>query len=140
MKLILSKKEEFSYGLEFISELVGVSSIDVLSKTRARDIMIARHFLRYYLRTRCSFTFEEIGKLTLCNHATVIHSVRYVEDVAQFDKLYALYKDSIDRGVLKTNSDIRVGISRILKARRSNEFKCNALISLLNEKLNEQSV
>ena len=77
--------------------------------------------------------------MTGCNHATVIHSVKYIEECAAYDKLYSLYKDSIDRGVLKTNSDIRMGIKRILNANRSNEFKCNALISLLNERISEKS-
>lgn len=139
MEIVLTKEQELDYGLDFISELIGVSSIDIMGKTRLRDAVIARHFLRYYLKKKCYFTYSEIGRMTGCNHATVIHSVRYIDEVTEYDKLYRLYKDSIDRGVLKTNSDIRVGISRILGARRSNEFKCNALISLLNERISEKT-
>ncbi len=139
MEIVLTKRQELDYGLEFISELVGVSSLDIMGKTRLRDVVVARHFLRYYLKRKCYFSYSEIGRMTNCNHATVIHSVKYVEDSAEYDKLYRLYKDSVDRGVLKTNSNIRVGISRILNARRSNEFKCNALISLLNETVSERT-
>ena len=135
MQIVLSKEQELDYALEFISDLIGVSSIDIMGKTRIRDAVIARHFLRYYLKNKCLFSFSEIGRMTGCNHATVIHSVKYVEDCAPYDRLYSLYKDSVDKGILKTNSDIRVGISRILASRRSNEFKCNALISLLNERI-----
>ncbi|BAQ92977.1 chromosomal replication initiation protein [uncultured Mediterranean phage uvMED] len=137
MEIILTKNEELDYALDFISELIGVSTIDIMGKTRIRDAVIARHFLRYYLKEKCQFTYSEIGRMTGCNHATVIHSVTYINECADYDKLYRLYKDSIDNGILKTNSDIRVGISRILNARRSNEFKCNALISLLNERISK---
>ena len=137
--MILTKKEELDYALEFISDLIGVASIDIMGKTRLRDAVIARHFLRYYLKNKCFFTYSEIGRMTGCNHATIIHSVKYVEECAPYDKLYSLYKESVDNGILRTNSDIRTGISRILNARRSNEFKCNALISLLNERISKQA-
>ena len=139
MEMILTKKEELDYALEFISDLIGVASIDIMGKTRLRDAVIARHFLRYYLKNKCFFTYSEIGRMTGCNHATIIHSVKYVEECAPYDKLYSLYKESVDNGILRTNSDIRTGISRILNARRSNEFKCNALISLLNERISKQA-
>ena len=137
MNQVLTRREEFDNALSFVSDLVGVASIDIMSKTRIRDVVIGRHLLRYYLKKRCLFSYSEIGRLSSCNHASVIHSVKYIEECAQYDKLYSLYKDSIDRGVLKTNSDIRQEISRILNARRSSEFKCNALISLFNERLRE---
>tara|TARA_X000001382_G_scaffold101953_2_gene76658 strand:- start:1077 stop:1499 length:423 start_codon:yes stop_codon:yes gene_type:complete len=135
MQIVLSKDQELDYAIQFVSDLIGVSPIDIMGKTRVRDAVISRHFLRYYLKNKCFFTFSEIGRMTGCNHATVIHSVKYVEENAPYDRLYSLYKDSLDKGILKTNSDIRVSISRILNTRRSNEFKCNALISLLNERI-----
>ena len=139
MDIILTKRQELDNAVDFVSELVGVAGIDIMGKTRIRDAVIGRHLVRYYLFKKCFFTYSEIGRMTGCNHATVIHSVKYIEECAAYDKLYSLYKDSIDRGVLKTNSDIRMGIKRILNANRSNEFKCNALISLLNERISEKS-
>tara|TARA_R100000541_G_scaffold49989_1_gene57173 strand:- start:1208 stop:1627 length:420 start_codon:yes stop_codon:yes gene_type:complete len=137
MKLILSKNDEFYEGLQFVSELIGVSEQDIMSKDRFRDAVIGRHFLRYYLRDKCNFTYQSIADLMDCNHASVIHSVNYVKDCVRYDKLYSLYKHSIDSGVLKTTTNVRLGISNILSSAKNNEFKCNAIISLVNEHFSE---
>jgi len=137
MSRILSKTDEFYQGLRFISELVGVTEEAVVSKDRFRDVVIARHFLRYYLREKCNFTYQSIGDLMDCNHASVIHSVKYVNTCVKYDKLYSLYKHSIDSGVLKTTTNVRLGISSILSSAKNNEFKCNAIINLVNEHFTE---
>tara|TARA_R110002073_G_scaffold197332_2_gene356461 strand:+ start:215 stop:634 length:420 start_codon:yes stop_codon:yes gene_type:complete len=137
MKLILTKADEFGEGLQFISELVGLSEQDIMSKSRTRDAAVGRHFLRYYLRDKCNFTYQSIADLMDCNHASVIHSVNYVKECVQYDKLYSLYKHSIDSGVLKTTTDVRLGISRIVSSTKNNEFKCNAIIELVNEHFSE---
>ena len=123
---------QLNSGLDFVSHLVGVPEIDIVSKKRFRDAVIARHFLRYLLRTKFDLTYQTIGDLTNCNHASAIHSVKYINECARFDKLYSSYKESIDSGVIENHSSARTDINNILSARRNNEYKCNALISLIN--------
>lgn len=139
MSQILTKSEEFQNGLQLVSDIVGVPPERILEKTRIRDVVIARHLLRYYLRNKCLHTYPLIAKFTKCNHATAIHSVRYIEDCAEYDKLYSLYKHSIDTGVLKTNAIVRDEVTKILKASRSIEFKCNEIITLYNERIRNKS-
>lgn len=138
MGTIKTKQDEFDYALGFVSDLTKVASIDIVSKSRYRDHVVARHFLRYFLRTKSQMGFQTIADFTGSNHATVIHSVRYVEDCAKYDRVYRTYKESIDKGILSDASSFRRRIKTILNAKRVNEFKCNALIDLMNDYVRER--
>tara|TARA_R110002020_G_scaffold153128_7_gene332279 strand:+ start:283 stop:708 length:426 start_codon:yes stop_codon:yes gene_type:complete len=133
--MVMTRQEEFDNALSFVSELMGVAEIDIVSKSRDRDIAVARHFVRYYLRSKCKMTFQMIADFTNSNHATVIHSVKYVHDCSAFDKVYRLYKESIDSGILSNVTSLREKISSILRAKNCTEFKVNSLILLIKENI-----
>lgn len=139
-----SRLKRFHYALEFISELTGVSTVDITSKSRQRDCSVARHFLRYFLRTKYNMSYQSIAWFTNSNHATIIHSVRYVEECARYDKVYRMYKESVDRGVINNSYGFKEKVNIILNAKRSNEFKSNELVCLLEafvqDKLNEHNL
>jgi len=138
MGTVMTRQEEFDYALGFVSDLTKVAAIDVTSKSRYRDHVVARHFLRYFLRSKYGMNLQDIADFTKSNHATVIHSVRYVEDTSKYDRVYRTYKDSIDRGFLVDAATFRNRVNVILKAKRVNEFKCNALIDLMNSYVEEK--
>ena len=133
MKITHRNWDNLHEAIGFITNLTGVDEADMLSKSRQRDGVVAKHFLRYYLRENFNMTYEMIGNLTNCHHATVIHSLKYVKDYSLYDKTYRLYKDSIDTnvlGIIRTDREI---ITSILYKRKSNEFKCNAILALIND-------
>lgn len=121
-------------ALSFVSELTGVKEVDIMSKGRYRDNVVARHFVRYYLRKNFNMTFESIGDLTKGHHASVIHSVKYVEDYSLYDKTYRMYKESIDNRFVAKKFTTRDRIYRILSSNKNKEFKCNAILALIQEK------
>mgnify|MGYP003651561344 CR=1 FL=1 len=138
METVMTRQEEFDYALNFVSELTKIATIDITSKSRYRDHVVARHFFRYFLRSKYDMNFQTIADFTNSNHATIIHSVRYVKDCSKYDRVYRTYKESIDRGFLVDAATFRNRITVILKAKRVNEFKCNALIDLMNSYVEEK--
>lgn len=139
-----SRLKRFHHALEFVSELTGVSTVDITSKSRQRDCSVARHFLRYFLRTRYNMSYQGIAWFTNSNHATIIHSVKYVEECARYDKVYRMYKESVDKGVIYNGYGFKEKVNLILNSRRTNEFKSNELVCLLeafvDDKLKERQL
>ena len=74
-----------------------------------------------------------IGKLTQGHHASILHSIKYVEDYSLFDKTYNLYKESIDSKVLVSSVTKREEIYKILSSTKNKEFKCNAILALMKK-------
>jgi len=136
MLQLRTSRDNFVEALSFVSELTGVKEIDIMSKTRFRDFVVARHFVRYYMRKNFGMTLESIGDLTNGHHASVIHSVKYVEDYSLYDKTYKLYKESIDSRYMPSKLTTRDRVYRILSSGKNKEFKCNAVLALIRE-LNE---
>lgn len=133
MLQIRTNRDNFVEAISFVSELTGVNEIDMMSKRRVRDHVVARHFLRYYLRKNFNMTYESIGDLTNGHHASVIHSVKYVEDYSLYDRTYKLYKESIDDRFKPDKITTRDRVYRILSSNKNKEFKCNAIIALIRE-------
>ena len=132
----MQSSDAFLEAISFVSNLTGVPQIDIMKKSRERDLVVSRHFLRYYLRRNFEMTFKEVGDLTNGHHSSVIHSVRYVEDYSLFDKTYKLYKESIDARVFVQKLTPREKITKVLVSARNNEFKCNAILEIVQEIIN----
>jgi len=132
----MQSSDAFLEAISFVSNLTGVPQIDIMKKSRERNLVVSRHFLRYYLRRNFEMTFKEVGDLTNGHHSSVIHSVRYVEDYSLFDKTYKLYKESIDARVFVQKLTPREKITKVLVSTRNNEFKCNAILEIVQEIIN----
>ena len=78
-----------------------------ISISRIRDKALARHLLHYALRTKTTMTLEAIGKITRRDHATVTHSIAYIQDVANYDSYIGLLKRSIDNEIVPKIFKIR---------------------------------
>lgn len=66
----------FNHCLPVVCTFFAVKPKDVLSKSRSKKIVDARHALRYYMAKNEELTFAEIATLTNADHSSVIHSVK----------------------------------------------------------------
>lgn len=58
----------------------------IISKSRKRKPMFARHMFNHICRKRLGMTFMEIGTIVRCDHSTIISSVREFGDILSTDK------------------------------------------------------
>lgn len=130
-------------AIEFVSNLTGVPSTDILSVSREDDVIVSRHLFRYYLKMNSKMTLKEIGAATFSlnaktsRHAIAIHSVKTVNSCATYDRTYKRYKEAIDNKELDLAILPRVAISRILRRQMNNQMKCNALLELFKTEEDE---
>ena len=97
-----------------------VSPEEVLSRSRKRHIINAKHSLRYFLHTYGDLTACDIGTLTNCDHSSVLHSVKTFKIYCEYDEDFRTFK----RIVLKqTVSDTDYTVSgKIRKVIKSNSY------------------
>lgn len=67
----------------------------VLSKKRDKEIVMARQMFCSLSRKYTRSTFKLIGEFINRNHATVLHSVRKVDDLVDFDREMKYDRDTI---------------------------------------------
>lgn len=66
----------------------GVPYEAAYSKRRFREIQEFKHAFRFTLRCVTSMSLQSIGKMLNCDHATVFHSIKYVQDSILADPTY----------------------------------------------------
>ena len=76
-----------------ITDLIGeVSSVDIKSKSRKREVVMGRHMVAFMLRQHAKMAVEAIGGYIKRNHATVIYgekiAVADIETNPYASKLY----------------------------------------------------
>jgi ATPase involved in DNA replication initiation len=88
----------------FLDRLIAKASVifelrkeQIMSKSRKREIVMARQAVMYVARKRLSNKLEYIAKYFGKNHGTVIHACKQVENLTEFDddynkKVTALYR------------------------------------------------
>lgn len=143
---MISNNDKFLEAISFVSNLTGTPTRKILSKKRDIDYVVPRHFLRYYLRKIFDMKLQSIGGFTNSHHATVIHSIKFVNDYSLFDKTYRSYKNSIDdlkesdveNKLISESLRLKVEVMEIIKRKNSYDFKCNQLLNLI-QKENESS-
>jgi hypothetical protein len=73
--------------LSVVCEHTGVTRDEMISQTRAAEIVAARHafcYLAYHAIN--NHTLKEIGKVINRDHATVLHGKNKIQDFIDFDK------------------------------------------------------
>ena len=105
---------------------------------RSRMLVVSRHLIRYYLSERYHLGWSYIGRLTNCNHATVIWSCKYVEDLSTYDSAFAMYKASIKTNIYNPALSMTEKIRMILVNKHTNESKIYALVEFIQEELEER--
>ena len=58
------------------------------TKSRKREIVQSRQIAMYYLKNRTKLSLSAIGSMFLKDHATVIHSIKQVNNLSETDKCY----------------------------------------------------
>lgn len=81
--------------LSIISKNCSVSVEDILSKTRKKDIVDARHYFCAIMRKQLGYPVVAIGRYMDRDHTTVIHSVRTFDDRCSTDEGYRLVFETI---------------------------------------------
>lgn len=97
--------------IDFVCNKMDVKRESVMSETREKDIVVARCIIFYILRYVCRRPLKTIGKVFNKNHATVIHSLKTIENmIATKDAFYyALIKTSIENFDVKLFKKIKDG-------------------------------
>jgi len=127
------------YGLERMTEARqiccdywGVDPKIVFTKTRTRDVMNARHSIRYLLSTDKEFSLAEIGGLTNGDHTSVIHSKKQFLTLAEVDiDFRTLLGKMTGHKRVKTETFLRRKITNILKSQGAMDVKNDSLYRLI---------
>ncbi len=72
--------------IDAVARHTDVSREDILGKSHAKNITMARHISSYLLRKLTDMPLQQIGKFIGRHHSTVHDSVRFIEDEKQADK------------------------------------------------------
>ena len=90
--------------LSIVSETYGVSLDDMKSSSRAQNISQARNVAMYVMKKVIpNITLKEIGDYFNKNHATVIHSVKRIEESVEKDQIFKNTVNNIIREVREKN-------------------------------------
>jgi len=131
----MRKRKVTDYGKSRLDEALpmiclywGVSREEILSKTRLQNIVCAKHSLRYLLSRDSALTLSEIGSLTNCDHATVLHSIKMFERYSSQEFQFIELKAIMD-GVLtyKKFSSKNFRVSEVLNSKLSTKEKVGML-------------
>lgn len=85
---ISSIKKPISFDLiaDVIELELQVSFEQIMSKTRIREVVTARHLFNYFCRKYTNKSLNEIARHLGLNHATIIHSVKVVNNLCDTEK------------------------------------------------------
>ncbi len=84
-KVSVHAKMRLSECLPVVCSYWGVTPKQVLSKSRLRIIINARHSLRYFLMMTQDLSLCEVGALTDSDHATILHSKKTFDNLCIYD-------------------------------------------------------
>jgi chromosomal replication initiation ATPase DnaA len=124
-------KRRLKEGLSVVTRYWGVTSEDVLGRSRLRHITNARHSLRYYLCMSEDLTLSEIGLLTNGDHSSVIHSKKTFDILEEYDKDYKVMNMMFKGEIQHTfNISRKTRISEILVSGLTVQDKTEQIMEL----------
>jgi len=77
---------EWGEVLRAICEVMDMTPDQIITKSRKRRPMYARHMFNHICRKRLGMTFQHIGNINHQDHSTIISSVREFGDILLTDK------------------------------------------------------
>ena len=83
---IITTPNDWHEVLRAICQVTDQTPDQIISKSRRRKQMFARHMFNHICRKRLGMTFMEIGGIVRCDHSTIISSVREFGDILATDK------------------------------------------------------
>jgi hypothetical protein len=109
--------ERFEVAKEVCCDYWGVDSNVVFTKTRKREVVNARHSIRFMLTSEDDFSLAEIGGLTNCDHTSVIHSRKTFLNLSDCDEDFRCLYNKINVGnKIRSKALMRRKIGRILNS------------------------
>ena len=92
----MNKNKELLEILQKVCDASGIIPHDILSKTRKREVVIARQLFCYLTMTFYNYTLVQVGRFLNRDHSTVIHSVNAYTDYLQmkYKMETAIYEDA----------------------------------------------
>ena len=72
--------------MDVICEQKHIHEFEVLSKSRAKPLVMARHQITFILRKKTKMSSTFIGTLLNKDHATILHSIKLWQDLLDTDK------------------------------------------------------
>lgn len=92
----MNKNKELLEILQKVCDASGIMPHDILSKTRKREVVIARQLFCYLTMTYYNYTLVQVGRFLSRDHSTVIHSVNAYTDYLQmkYKMETAIYEDA----------------------------------------------
>lgn len=92
----MNKNEDLVYILQRVCDASGIMPHDVLSKTKKREVVIARQLFCYITIKYFNYTLKTVGNFLIRDHSTVIHSVNAYTDYLQlkYKNETAIYEDA----------------------------------------------
>jgi len=110
-----------------VSTATGVSVDDMKGKSRIREYVLARQFYCKIAKDSTAYSFRSIGAYINRDHATVIHSVKVVENVREVAKWYGYFFNGgshpMAKPILKPLEPLKVK-SEPLPRQRYNDVPC----------------
>lgn len=80
-----------------VVEITEVSLSDIKSSMRNKEIRQARQFVHYFLKKFTKLSSPGIGKVTINDHATVLHSIKVVtNDIHRDSELKEKYYEILE--------------------------------------------
>jgi len=127
--------ERFEQAKAVCCEYWNVDAKKVFTKTRQRELVNARHSIRYMLTTQNDFSLAEIGGLTQCDHTSVIHSKKVFLNLADTEHEFRVLHNKINVGnKLRSKKSMHRNINRILNSDTETEDKTDSLYKLIKNK------
>lgn len=128
-------KDRLCKGLTLCAEFWNVPKELILTTSRSRRIMNARHSIRYYLCMGNDLNLCEIGTLTNGDHTSVIHSRKAFEQYCEYEEDFRALKRMMKGEVAHlTEVKERKDVSEILKLETTNKSKANLIIAYYGNK------
>lgn len=128
-----SDKKEFMYAVDWVADLMQITPTELMTKSRKRPGVMARHALAYFLRKHTVFPLEYIGAIMGKHHATIIHSVKYIDEYSTYDSYIRTIKESIDHLTKPSHFSLREEIMHCLKVHTRDSTRTEAILILLDK-------
>jgi chromosomal replication initiator protein len=74
--------------IRVVFDYFGISSFYQMTKTRKREIVIARQVSMYYIKENTRLSLANIGAYFLRDHATVMHACKTVNNLRDTDRKF----------------------------------------------------
>jgi len=84
--------------INLVAQYFNLNEKAIKAKTRKREVVTARHFAMYYLKSLTNMSLTSIGQLFGGkDHATVLYASKVVNDLSVTDKEFKKIKEDLDR-------------------------------------------